>query len=216
MARQNTYTKSIKDPSSHPYPLSKEEVARLYYDEQLSLDEVAARARTSRQRLARWMESWRLPRRTGTEGRKVFTDRRGLPRSPNWQGGKWKIESSNTWFTYAPKHPRSNHAGAVMTHVLVAEGRIGRYVRPHEHVHHLNRDRDDYSPENLCVMLRGEHALLHNLLGAVGIALLARGHTDLVLNAIADDAHRRFVRAVYVDLTPCVSGLLAPSQRKEA
>ncbi len=208
MKRASTYAKSVKDPSTHPYPLGKDEVARLYYEECLPLPEVAAIAGTSRQRLARWMEFWGLPRRTGTEGRAIYCDKRQLSRSPNWQGGQWKHGQSGTWYTYAPHHPRKDNSGAVATHILVAEARIGRYLRPGEVVHHLDKDRDNNAPDNLCVMLSKEHLTLHRMLGDVGIALYNEGFLDLVLRLIPDGHRRRFVRLIYSDLGPCVSGLL--------
>lgn len=208
MNHQHNYQRSITDPSKHPYPLSKDEVARLYYEECLPLPEVAAIAGTSRQRLARWMEYWQFPRRTGVEGRVLYCDKRNLSRSPNWQGGTWKNRSTNTWWTYAPTHPKKNHSGAVPMHILVAEARIDRYLRDDEVVHHLDKDRDNNDPRNLCVMLRGEHLVLHRVLGEVGIALLKVGSHRQVLAAIADAKKRRLVETVYVEGVPCVAGLL--------
>ncbi|MDP9486326.1 MAG: HNH endonuclease [Actinomycetota bacterium] len=220
MARQDTYTKSIKDPSSHPYPLSKHEVARLYYGEKLPLREVAARAGTSRQRLARWMEFWGFERRTGLEGRTLFTDKRRAARGATWHDHGWKNKATNRWMAYVPDHPRRNAKGEVPVHVLVAEARIGRYLEDGEVVHHLDKDRDNNAPENLCVMLNREHLTLHWLLGKVGIALLREGRSDEVVRLLEDEPEREFVEAVYVRRLPCVSGLLsnadAAKEREES
>lgn len=210
--RPDAYRQKITNPSTHPYPLAREEVADLYYEQQLSLPEVAEIAGTSRQRLSRWMEFWGLPRRTGTESRAIYCDKRQLSRSPNWQGGQWKHGQSGTWYTYAPQHPRKDNSGAVATHILVAEARIARYLRPGEVVHHLDKDRDNNAPENLCVMLSREHLTLHRLLGDVGIALYNEGRLNQVLRLISDRARRRFVSRVYADLVPCVSGLLGSTE----
>lgn len=79
-------------------------------------------------------------------------------------------------------------------------------------VHHLDKDRDNNAPENLCVMLSREHLTLHRLLGDVGIALYSEGRLDQVLRLISDRARRRFVSRVYADLTPCVSGFFGSTE----
>lgn len=211
MTQANTYAKSVKDPSTHLYPLSKEEVARLYYEERRPLPEVAKIAGTSRQRLARWMEYWGLPRRTGLQGRSIFTDRRRASRPAGWIGKQWKHEATKTMFTYAPDHPRSRSKGVMPVHVLVAEHRIGRFLKEGEVVHHLDRDRYNNSPENLCVMLNKEHLILHRLLGEIGVAMLGQGRFDEVVTLITDEARRTFVRLVYLLELPCVSGTLGPA-----
>ena len=209
MEPANTYAKSVRDPSTHPYPLSREEVARLYYEERLPLSEVAEIAGTSRQRLARWMEYWGLPRRTGLQGRSIFTDRRRASRPAGWIGKQWKHEATKTMFTYAPGHPRSrSNKGVMPVHVLVAELRIGRLLEEGEVVHHLDRDRYNNSPENLCVMLNKGHLVLHRLLGEIGVAMMGRGRFDEVATLISDEPRRAFVRSVYLLELPCVSGTL--------
>jgi hypothetical protein len=208
VSRADVYRRSITDPSTHPYPLDKEEVARLYYDERLPLPEVAALAGTSRQRLSRWMEFWGLPRRTSIESRSIFTDRRRASRPAGWIGKQWKHHDTKTMFTYAPDHPRSRSKGIMPVHVLVAEHRVGRYLDEGEVVHHLDGDRYNNSPQNLCVMLNREHLILHRLLGEVGVAMLADGRFEDVACLIPDQPRREFVRLVYVDLVPCATGAL--------
>lgn len=75
--------------------------------------------------------------------------------------------SMKTWITEAgyvelrlPGHPHARN-GRVLEHVVVAEDKLGRALRPDEHVHHRNGNKRDNRPENLQVLTASEHSKLH-------------------------------------------------------
>lgn len=71
-------------------------------------------------------------------------------------------------------HPRANKDGSVYTHVLVAEQKLGRYLKPEEVVHHIDENKMNNNPDNLMVFAtKADHTSFHN-----GRATL----TDLVQN----------------------------------
>lgn len=72
----------------------------------------------------------------------------------NWKGGK--KNSRGYVFIHLPDHPYSVANKYVMEHRLVMEKTLGRYLLPHETVHHKNGIRDDNRPENL-ELWQGSH-----------------------------------------------------------
>lgn len=61
---------------------------------------------------------------------------------------------------YEPSHPKATKAGWQFEHRIIVEKRIGRYLEPHEHVHHVNGVKHDNRAENLVAMDDLEHLVL--------------------------------------------------------
>ena len=68
--------------------------------------------------------------------------------SHSWKGGKY---INNGYICiYNPEHHHPNHLGKyVFEHRLVMERMLGRYLKPEEVVHHINRNLSDNRIENL-------------------------------------------------------------------
>lgn len=58
-------------------------------------------------------------------------------------------------------HPRYTSIG-LLEHVYVAENMLGRPLNSDEQVHHKNKIRTDNRPENLQVLNKRDHSLIHN------------------------------------------------------
>lgn len=77
--------------------------------------------------------------------------------------------------SYLPSHPRATTNGMVYDHILVAEKKIGRYLKPDEVVHHIDEDRGNNIEENLLVFkTKSDHTAFHKgkdyVLDSEGIA----------------------------------------------
>lgn len=78
----------------------------------------------------------------------------------NRQGGQLEKKNVKGYITvFKPDHPNAmkGSGGRVFKHRLVMEEKLGRYLKSDEHVHHLNRIKDDNRPENLYLTNRVEH-----------------------------------------------------------
>lgn len=83
---------------------------------------------------------------------------------PQWNGGR-KITTDGSIAILNHSHPHTTQDGYVLEHRLVMEKIIGRFLKPEEVVHHINKNRQDNHPENLILFKNnGEHCKHHKKL----------------------------------------------------
>lgn len=79
----------------------------------------------------------------------------------SWKGDYHEYKGSDGYvYVRMPDHHRAVNKYTKRA-TLVAEEKIGRELLPGELVHHINRIRDDDSPENISVVSKEEHNAIH-------------------------------------------------------
>lgn len=79
--------------------------------------------------------------------------------NPRWKGGR-RTRKDGYVIVYSPRHPYA-YRDFVLEHRLVMEACVGRYLEPHELVHHINGVKDDNRLENLKLESHSTHATKH-------------------------------------------------------
>jgi hypothetical protein len=80
------------------------------------------------------------------------------PKNANWRSGLTITSSGYLQFTASKGN--GAHAGTLL-HKIIAEWKYGRKVRHGEHVHHIDRNKLNNSPNNLIIISSTDHAKLH-------------------------------------------------------
>jgi AraC-like DNA-binding protein len=80
-------------------------------------------------------------------------------KNPRWKGGR-RIRSDGYVLCFVPGHPYA-FRNFVLEHRLVMEKALGRYLEPHELVHHKNEIKHDNRIENLELTDHAAHASHH-------------------------------------------------------
>lgn len=79
---------------------------------------------------------------------------------PRWQGGRYL--STHGYIKSYTAEAKSSHGRREYEHRVIMEKYLGRTLNYNEIVHHLNHDKTDNRLENLQLVTRSEHILMHN------------------------------------------------------
>lgn len=65
---------------------------------------------------------------------------------------------------YMPEHPYARSNGTILEHRLIAEKKLGRYLKTGEVVHHLDENKTNNNPDNLIVFRTlADHSRFHKI-----------------------------------------------------
>lgn len=124
----------------------------------------ATRPASERQRLSHSREFVRAKLSMAAAGRPCPQSTRDALRSlngahsPHWISGLTLSSGGYLVFTDSPGN--GAHASRAL-HVIIAQYKIGRLLRPGEVVHHIDHNKLNNHPDNLRVMSASEHASYH-------------------------------------------------------
>lgn len=99
-------------------------------------------------------------RKISKEHKQKISDSLKNKRSRGWKGGITYF--SGYKLIYMPHHPSADHHGYIREHRIIMEIQIGRYLKPKEVVHHINKNPSDNRIENLMLLKNcGFHTSIH-------------------------------------------------------
>lgn len=97
------------------------------------------------------------------ETRRRLSESKTGPKNPAWRGGR-TTRRKRVQVYVGKTHPMASAHGYVLEHRLTMAAVLGRMLGPKEHVHHIDLDTLNNSPENLVILSPSEHSRLHRLI----------------------------------------------------
>ena len=89
---------------------------------------------------------------------------------PELNLSKQNIDTNGYMYVYQPDHPMAKGVGKVYVHRYVMAKFLNRILETHEHVHHIDGNKQNNSIENLELLHESIHARLHFNLNENGIS----------------------------------------------
>lgn len=139
------------------YELDEATLRRKYLDEQMSQSQIARELGCTVIVLQRLLAKYGIVSRG-----------RGLPgdRNPAWDGGRL-LDKDGYVLVHCPDHPNARRNGYLLEHRLVMSEHLGRPLKRHEVVHHIDGDHQNNALDNLSLYSSNAQHLAEELNGQV-------------------------------------------------
>lgn len=166
----NMYTYSV--------PFTSDQLFDDYCNQKMSQIEIAVKYGVTQKVIWRAMQKAGIPTRVAAK-----RDQTG-EKNTSWKGGRTlqaahagetRFSDAGYWYVRKPDHPNATKSGYVAEHIVVASEKIGRPLEPGECVHHIDRNKQNNSPDNLAICTRSQHRKYHIDLEAIAIELYRKG-----------------------------------------
>jgi len=141
----------------HVHDITPEWLRELYEDKQMSTTDIAEMCNYSTSHIRRLLTEFGIKKRSRVEG--VRTERSRQKRSIKMKG-KMAFDK-NPMFKGGYELQGYRKIGKRFEHRIIMEKVLRRKLGAYEVIHHINGNRMDNRPENLLVMTRSEHLILH-------------------------------------------------------
>jgi hypothetical protein len=143
---------------------SKNELVDYYITQKKSIGDIAQIYHSNFGTIRKILFYYNVPLRTKQEGNKLGGEQISNGNKPHRHNNKGGIVNRSGYrAVYAPDHPYCNQGGYVFEHRLVMEKKLGRYLLPNEHVHHINGVRHENTEDNLSLLSPNDHSVMNNL-----------------------------------------------------
>ncbi len=139
---------------------NKDWLYQKYITEKSSIFEIAKETKYNYNAIFYWLRKLDIPRRTYSEAQKLRLQQKQITmkgeNNPSWKGGK-HTSSQGYVSIHKPYHPHARSGGYIFEHRLVMEEHLGRYLLPHEIVHHIDGNRQNNNIKNLFLTTNKKH-----------------------------------------------------------
>lgn len=113
----------------------------------------------ARERKQKWLKNHRAS--DWADGRGKHGRHAKGQRCGRWNNGTLYTSNGYVLVRVPKDHPLHIANGYAFEHRMVMSEKIGHWLKSNEHVHHINGIKDDNRAENLVVLTKAEHNVIH-------------------------------------------------------